>query len=77
LNPCQPWILIKDRFFDNVGGKQLDLGIQRIATLGKILACGAISTYERDEKIAISGASWMQIVSVPYFVLMRFWHVLT
>jgi NADPH-dependent curcumin reductase CurA len=46
-----------------VGGKQLDLGVQRIAALGTVLACGAISTYERDEKIAVSGASWMQTVS--------------
>ena len=46
-----------------MGGKQLDLGIKRIALMGKVLSCGAVSHYERDEVSAVSGSSWMQIVS--------------
>lgn len=53
-------------YYDNVGGKILDMAIQRIATNGKIVACGAISTYERGQNVAVSAESWIQIVSTMH-----------
>jgi NADPH-dependent curcumin reductase CurA len=35
-------------FFDNVGGKTLEAGIEHIAEKGRIVLCGQISTYNDD-----------------------------
>jgi len=38
-----------DVFFDNVGGALLDTVLRRIATRGRIVLCGDLSTYDTDE----------------------------
>jgi NADPH-dependent curcumin reductase len=37
-----------DVFFDNVGGELLDTVLRRIATHGRVVLCGDISTYDLD-----------------------------
>lgn len=51
------------RFFDNVGGKVLNANMKRIAVKGKIIVCGAISTYDRTEKFEFEPPAYMQLVS--------------
>lgn len=36
-------------YFDNVGGKILDLMLQRMAMYGRIAACGAVSNYNKSD----------------------------
>ncbi len=38
-----------DVFFDNVGGELLDTVLRRIATRGRVVLCGDVSTYDTDE----------------------------
>lgn len=38
-----------DVFFDNVGGVLLDTVLRRIATRGRVVLCGDVSTYDTDE----------------------------
>ncbi|KAI9032137.1 zinc-binding dehydrogenase [Hyaloraphidium curvatum] len=42
-----------DMYFDNVGGEVLDACLARIATRGRIVACGAISQYNTTEPYAL------------------------
>ncbi|HEX8803066.1 MAG TPA: NADP-dependent oxidoreductase [Acidimicrobiales bacterium] len=39
-----------DVFFDNVGGTVLDLALARIANGGRVVLCGAISSYNDDHR---------------------------
>ncbi len=38
-----------DVFFDNVGGALLDTVLRRVATRGRVVLCGDVSTYDSDE----------------------------
>lgn len=37
-----------DLYFDNVGGAMLDVMLKRMKTKGRIVACGALGSYEND-----------------------------
>ncbi len=39
-----------DIYFDNVGGELLDVVLRRIATRGRVVLCGDISTYDTDSE---------------------------
>ena len=41
-----------DLYFDNVGGELLDICLGQLALRGRIVLCGAISTYNRPERAA-------------------------
>jgi len=53
-----------DVYFDNVGGKILDLSLDRMARDGRIVTCGAISSYDSNGGAAISAKSYTRVVSV-------------
>lgn len=39
-----------DLYYDNVGGSMLDTMLTRMKTHGRVVACGAISSYDNDNK---------------------------
>ncbi|KAF8453847.1 hypothetical protein BGX38DRAFT_1175857 [Terfezia claveryi] len=41
-----------DLYFDNVGGAMLDMMLRRMRTRGRIVACGAIGSYDNDNSDA-------------------------
>lgn len=50
-----------DVYFDNVGGKILDLMLTRVKRNGRVVACGAISGYNDRGAVAIN--NWFEIIS--------------
>jgi NADPH-dependent curcumin reductase CurA len=51
--------------FDNVAGEILDLMLTRIANYGRVIACGAIITYNasgKDVDVKTSQKNWFQVV---------------
>jgi NADPH-dependent curcumin reductase CurA len=44
-----------DLYFDNVGGEILDICLGQIALRGRVVLCGAISTYNEEGKVAGPG----------------------
>jgi NADPH-dependent curcumin reductase CurA len=44
-----------DLYFDNVGGEILDTCLAQIALRGRVVLCGAISTYNTEGKVAGPG----------------------
>ena len=50
-----------DVFFDNVGGKVLDLALTRVKRFGRVAACGAISAYNAPGETGIT--NWYEIIS--------------
>jgi len=50
-----------DVYFDNVGGKTLDIALQSMGKEGRIASCGAISTYD-GTGIGVSVRGWEQII---------------
>ncbi|KAK6504527.1 hypothetical protein TWF481_006468 [Arthrobotrys musiformis] len=72
------WI---DVYFDNVGGEILDTALRRMKDFGRVIACGAISTYDvtgqSDNGLnKISPQAWTQIilskVRVEGFIIFQF-----
>lgn len=58
-----------DIYFDNVGGEILDMNLRRLARFGRIVTCGAVSSYDDklDEKrMAISAKGYENIVCLPF-----------
>ena len=41
-----------DVYFDNVGGELLDLALTQIAFRGRVVLCGAVSTYNSDSPVS-------------------------
>lgn len=58
-----------DVYFDNVGGKILDLSLDRMARDGRIVTCGAISSYNSNGGTAISAKSYTRVVSIRFVSL--------
>lgn len=50
-----------DLYFDNVGGRILDLMLSRVKRHGRVVACGAISGYNDRGAVAIH--NWFEIIS--------------
>jgi NADPH-dependent curcumin reductase CurA len=50
-----------DVFFDNVGGPLLDLALARIANRGRVVLCGAISSYN-DERRPPGPANYLNLI---------------
>ncbi|KAF2638509.1 NAD(P)-binding protein [Massarina eburnea CBS 473.64] len=50
-----------DVYFDNVGGEILDLMLTRVKRFGRIIACGAVSTYNSLGETGIK--NWFEIVA--------------
>lgn len=50
-----------DVFFDNVGGRVLDLALKRIRRFGRVAACGAMAAYNAPAETKI--ANWYEIIS--------------
>lgn len=50
-----------DVYFDNTGGEILDLMLTRIKHHGTIAVCGAVSTYNSDEPMALK--NWFEVIS--------------
>lgn len=51
-------------FFDNVAGPVLDVALTRMARFGRVVACGAISDYNRRDDAARPGIrNWFDVVS--------------
>lgn len=53
-----------DLFFDNVGGDILDTVLLRMAVKGRIVTCGAIATYDRDNVLSGHGAGLRNFLQV-------------
>jgi NADPH-dependent curcumin reductase CurA len=52
-------------YFDNVAGEILDLMLTCIANYGRVIACGAISTYNtsgKNEDVEAGQKNWFQVV---------------
>jgi NADPH-dependent curcumin reductase CurA len=49
-------------YFDNVGGETLDFMLTRLGMHGRVVACGAISDYNSEEKYAIK--NWFDVVTM-------------
>ncbi|KAF3935040.1 hypothetical protein ABW20_dc0105754 [Dactylellina cionopaga] len=72
------WI---DVYFDNVGGEILDMALRRMKDFGRVVACGAISTYDGignhgKESNKLSAQAWTQIIlskiRVEGFIIFQF-----
>lgn len=50
-----------DVYFDNVGGHVLDAMLTRVKRHGTIAVCGAVSSYNSDEPMALK--NWFELVS--------------
>ncbi|RYP43400.1 hypothetical protein DL770_011705 [Monosporascus sp. CRB-9-2] len=51
-----------DVYFDNVGGQVLDAMLTRMKRHGTVAVCGAVSTYNSDQPMALS--NWFEIISM-------------
>jgi NADPH-dependent curcumin reductase CurA len=51
-----------DVYFDNVGGHVLDAMLTRIKRHGTIAVCGAVSSYNSDEPMALK--NWFELISM-------------
>lgn len=51
-----------DVYFDNVGGDILDAMLTRIKKFGHIAVCGAVSSYNSDEPMALK--NWFELISM-------------
>lgn len=62
-------------YFDNVGGEILDLMLTKLEKHGRVIACGAISTYNDAGKSA-GPENWFQVISmsltVSGFIVLNF-----
>lgn len=61
-----------DIYFDNVGGEILDMNLGNLARWGRVVTCGAVSSYEdapHRERTAISAKGYENIV-FPLLVLL-------
>jgi NADPH-dependent curcumin reductase CurA len=63
-----------DVYFDNVGGEILDFMLKQVKDGGRVIACGAISTYNDPEKRKI--LNWSAIITqklkVEGFIVLQF-----
>jgi NADPH-dependent curcumin reductase CurA len=63
-------------YFDNVGGKMLDLVLTRLATYARIALCGAISEYNTDKPVGIF--NYFQLVlqkaTMQGFIVLDYMH---
>ncbi|KAJ4396331.1 quinone oxidoreductase [Gnomoniopsis smithogilvyi] len=50
-------------YYDNVGGEILDLMLTRLEKHGRVIACGAISSYNDSGK-SVGPENWFQIISM-------------
>lgn len=50
-----------DVYFDNAGGEILDLMLTRMKKGGQIAVCGAVSTYNSDQPMALK--NWFEVIS--------------
>jgi NADPH-dependent curcumin reductase CurA len=50
-----------DLYFDNVGGELLDIGLGQLARRGRVVLCGAISTYNSAER-AVGPANYRNLI---------------
>lgn len=56
-----------DIYFDNVGGEILDMNLDRLAKLGRVVACGPVSSCDdtaREKGMVISAKGYEDIVSL-------------
>ena len=51
-----------DVYFDNVGGKILDACLARLAMRGRVVLCGAISSYNDDRGAATGPANYINLL---------------
>jgi NADPH-dependent curcumin reductase CurA len=51
-----------DVYFDNVAGEILDLVLSRMASRGRVIACGAISSYNTSPERTTGLKNWFEIV---------------
>lgn len=51
-----------DMYFDNVGGHVLDAMLTRMKKNGRIAVCGAVSSYNSDEPMALR--NWFELISM-------------
>ncbi|KAI1845033.1 hypothetical protein JX265_008383 [Neoarthrinium moseri] len=51
-----------DVYFDNVGGHVLDAMLTRMKKNGNVAVCGAVSSYNSDEPMALK--NWFEIISM-------------
>lgn len=58
-------------FFDNVGGEQLEAGIEAMAYEGLVVSCGAVSLYQDDDR-AVSGPRNLNLLSQRALTLAGF-----
>jgi NADPH-dependent curcumin reductase CurA len=58
-----------DIFFDNVGGWIMDACMKRMNVYGRVVCCGALSAYDKDEtkEMVMSAESYFLIVSRSYY----------
>jgi NADPH-dependent curcumin reductase CurA len=65
-----------DVFFDNVGGAVLDMALARIANQGRVVLCGAISSYN-DEHRPPGPANYLNLIqrqaSMQGFLTLHHW----
>jgi NADPH-dependent curcumin reductase CurA len=56
-----------DIYFDNTGGRILDLCVKRMKEYGRVVSCGAISAYDKDASTAMSltAESYFLVVCLP------------
>lgn len=61
-----------DVFFDNVGGWIMDTCMKRMNEHGRVVCCGALSSYDKDETkvMAMSAESYFLIVSFPEIIFL-------
>lgn len=56
-----------DIYFDNTGGRILDLCVKRMKEYGRVVSCGAISAYDKDTStLALTAESYFLVVSLPF-----------